>query len=287
MVWRALFLGLAFVLGVRGEPLVVGTTPIVTDVARQVAGEAVQVVTLIPLDTDPHGFEPSPQDLQILLQADLILAAGAGLEATLAPVLNLPELRAKLVDLSDGLSLLRSPDGLPNPHVWLDPTQVALWVERIVEAFSQAFPEWREGFRDRGEGYLAELRALDAWIREELARVPPTQRLLVTDHYALGYFAARYGFTEVGAIVPSESTLAEPSAKEMAELIRKIRELRIPAIFVGPTFNPTLAEQVAQESGARLVVLILGTLTGPEGPAPDYLSLMRENVRRIVEALRG
>ncbi|MGQ9700742.1 MAG: metal ABC transporter substrate-binding protein [Candidatus Bipolaricaulaceae bacterium] len=287
MGWRASVLVLAFVLSAWGDPLVVGTNPIVADIARQVAGDRVEVVSLIPLGTDPHGFEPSPKDFQILLGANLILAVGAGLEEHLSSLLDLPELRIKCLTLSEGLPLLLSPEGVPNPHLWLDPTLVWHWVDKIATAFSELFPEYADFFASRKAAYQGELLALHAWIQKEVEKIPPERRLLVTDHYALGYFAARYGFTEVGAIVPSESTLAEPSAQELAELIQKIRELRIPAIFVGPTFNPTLAEQVAQASGAQVVVLYLGTLTGPEGPAPSYLHLMRENVRRIVEALGG
>lgn len=287
MSWRASVLVLVFVLSAWGEPLVVGTNPIVADIARQVAGDRVEVVSLIPRGTDPHGFEPSPKDFQILLRADLILAVGAGLEETLSPLLDLPEFRTKCLKLSDDLPLLSSPEGAPNPHLWLDPLLVRHWAEKIATAFSELISGYADFFGARKAAYQEELLALHAWIREEVEKIPFERRLLVTDHYALGYFAGRYGFTEVGAIVPSESTLAEPSAQELAELIRKIQELRIPAIFVSPAFNPSLAAQVAKESGARLVVLYLGTLTGPEGPAPDYLSLMRENVRRMVEALRG
>ncbi len=278
---------LALALGFEalGKPLVVGTNSIVADIAQRVGGEDIQVVSLIPPGTDPHAFEPTPQDLQVLMQADLILTVGAGLEEHLFPLLDLPEVREKVVNLSEGLPLLFSSQGTPNPHVWLDPLLVLIWVERMATVFPQLSPEHAPNFAAQKDAYCAELLALDRWIREEVEKIPAERRLLVTDHFALSYFAARYGFVELGAILPSESSLAEPSARELAELVRKMRELRIPALFVSPTFNQALAERVAAESGAKLVTLYLGTLTGPEGPAPDYLSLMRENVRRIVEAL--
>lgn len=282
------FLGLALLLilsfwGASAE--VLATTSIVADVVQAIAGDCLPVLALIPPNTDPHSFELTPKDLHLLLSASLIFTSGAGLEKNLEPVLSLPEVQPKVVKLSAGLPLRKLGEEW-DPHVWLDPTLVALWTEKIVAALSELVPECAALFSAQGEKYRAELRALDEWIREEVEKIPPERRLLVTDHFSLGYFAARYGFTEVGAIVPSESTLAEPSAWELAELVEKIRALRIPAIFVSPTFNWALAEQVAAESGAQVVILYLGTLSGPAGPAPDYLSLMRENVHRIVDALR-
>ncbi len=263
----------------------VGTTSIVADVVRAIAEDCTAVVALIPPNTDPHSFELAPKDLQLLLSASVIFANGAGLEKHLEPLLSLPEIRPKVVDLSAGLPLRKMGEEW-DPHVWLDPTLVALWTEKVVAALSAHIPKCAAFFAAQGERYRAELLALDQWIREEVEKIPPERRLLVTDHFALGYFAARYGFMEVGAIVPSESSLAEPSAQELAQLVKKIRTLNIPALFVSPTFDRALAERVAAETGARLVILYLGSLSGPDGPAPDYLSLMRENVRRIVEALR-
>lgn len=285
---RALFFVLlfgGFLSLATAEPLLLGTTTIVADVVRNIAGENFQVAALIPPETDPHAFELTPRDLQLLLSADFIFANGAGLEEGLEPFLALPEIRGKVVDLSADLPL-RPLDGGWDPHVWLDPTLVMKWTEKIAAALSQRFPEHAEFFEARAERYRAELAALDRWIQEEVEKIPAERRLLVTDHFSLGYFAVRYGFSEVGALVPSESSLAEPSAQELAELVRKMRELRVPAIFISPAFNRALAERVAAEAGAQVVILYIGALSGPEGPAPDYLSLMRENVRRIVEALK-
>lgn len=283
-VLLGLLLSFALTVFSLGNP-VVGTTSIVADIVRAIAADCAPVVSLIPVEADPHSFELAPQDLQLLLLAPLIFANGAGLEEHLAPLLSLPEIKPKVVDLSQGIPL-RMRDGEPDPHVWLDPTLVALWTEKIATALSANFPACAEVFAAKAEEYRNELFALDQWIKEEVEKIPPERRLLVTDHYVLGYFAARYGFVEIGAIIPSESSLAEPSAQELALLVEKMRAFQVPAIFVTPTFNRALAEQVAAETGAKVVVLYLGALSGPTGPAPDYLSLMRENVRRIVDALR-
>jgi len=264
---------------------IVATTTIVADVVRSIADDAFPVLALIPENTDPHAFELAPQDLQLLISAAVIFVNGAGLEKHLEPLLSLSEIHAKVVDLSAGLPL-RSLGEEWDPHVWLDPMLVMLWTEKIVDALSGIAPEKADFFASQAEKYRADLLALDQWIKEEVEKIPPERRILVTDHFALGYFAARYGFQEVGAIVPSESSLAEPSAQELADLVRKMRALNVPAIFVSPTFNRSLAERVAAETGAQVVTIYIGTLSGPNGPAPDYLSLMRELVRQIVEALK-
>jgi len=280
----SLFLVLGFVVGSQGATLV-ATTPIVADVLGRICGERFQVVSLIPYGVDPHAFELTSQDVQVLLSAEAIFVSGAGLEAHLAQLLGIPEVAEKIFDLSEDLPL-RFVGDEPDPHVWLDPLLVAAWAEKIAEILSSLDPDGAAFYSAQAQILKDELHALDRWIQAEVEKIPPERRLLVTDHYFLGYFAARYGFTEVGAIVPSETTLAEPSAKELAALVEKIKHLKIPAIFVGPSFNINLAQSVARESGAKVVVLYAGNLSGPEGPAPDYFSLMRKLTQSIVEALQ-
>lgn len=280
-----------------GAPLpVAATTSIVGDVVAQVGGDRIGLTVLMPAGTDPHTFEPTPRDLVLLSRARLVFINGAGLEEGLTPVLASPELRGKVVDLSAGLELRTLEDeheeedhahGGVDPHVWFDPLLVARWVDRIAAALSEADPAGQGAYEARAAAYRSALEELDRWIQAEVARVPPERRLLVTDHRVLGYFAARYGFEEVGAIVPGFSTLAEPSAKEIAALADGIRRLGVPALFVSAEFNPALAAQLSRETGVRVVTLFHGSLSAPGGPAPDYLSFMRENVRRIVEALGG
>lgn len=280
----ALLLALGLVLGGQGRTLV-ATTPIVADVVSRVCGERFQVISLIPYGADPHAFELTPQDVQTLLYAEAIFINGAGLEAHLAPLLNIPELGGRLFDLSEDLPL-RFIEDEPDPHVWLDPLFVAAWTEKIAGILSQLDPDGADFYASQAQALKEELFALHLWIQAEVEKIPPERRLLVTDHYVFGYFAARYGFTEVGALIPSETTLAEPSPKELVALVEKMRHFDIPAIFVGPYFNMNLAQSVARESGAKVIVLYFGNLSGPGGPAPDYFSLMRELVRSIVEALK-
>jgi ABC-type Zn uptake system ZnuABC Zn-binding protein ZnuA len=147
-------------------------------------------------------------------------------------------------------------------------------------------PTNAEIYRNNAAAYSVELQELDSWVHTEVNRVPDDRRQLVTDHDALGYFANRYGFEQVGTIVSSFSTDAAPSAQELAELEDAIRSLTVPAVFVGTTVNPALAEQVAADTGTRLVPLYTGSLSEAGGEADSYLNFMRYNVRAIVDALR-
>ncbi len=279
----------------RGTGLrVVATTTIVADVVRQVGGEHIALTVLVPTGVDPHSFEPRPQDLAAIANAQIIFANGAGLETFLQPVLESAGGKARLVEVSRGISLLPLPgehsaeltaqEG--DPHTWTDPNNVLIWVENIASALSEADPAHAVDYRANAGAYAAQLRDLDAWIREQVAQIPPERRKLVTDHAVFGYFAHRYGFEQVGAVIPAFSTDAAPSARELATLEDAIRAHGVPAIFVGASVNPALAEQIASDTGVRLVRVYTGSLSEPDGEAGSYLDFMRYNVSAIVEALK-
>ncbi len=281
-----------------GERLqVVATTTIVGDVVRQVGGDAVDVSVLLPVGADPHAFEPTPRDVARIARARAIFANGAGLEQFLDPFLASANSQAEVVQVSDGVALRRleaghgaegaahGEDGA-DPHVWTDPNNVVVWTRNIEGALARLDAAHAGHYHANAEAYRAQLQALDAWVREQVAQVPPASRRLVADHEALGYFAARYGFEQVGTLFPGFSTLAEPSAQDLAALEDAIRRQGVKAVFVGSTVNPSLARRVAADTGVRLVTLHTGSLTAPGGEAGTYLAYMRHNVSAIVQALR-
>ena len=170
-------------------------------------------------------------------------------------------------------------------HVWMDPTLVAVWAAEIAEALAEIDPEHGADYARRADTFVGELDGLDAWIRDQVATVPHDRRILVTDHEVFGYFADRYGFTVLDAIIPGFSTVSEPSARHLADLREAISEHAIPAIFVGTTVNPQVARVVADDLGIEVVAVYTGSLSEPDGPAASYLEFMRTNVERIVAAL--
>ncbi len=279
-----------------GEQLrVVATTSFVAEVLSQVGGDEINLRMLLPLGADPHSYEPTPQDVRTLAEADVVFINGLGLEVFLERTLEAAGGRAVVVSLSEGIETLTFGEdtdheadehGGLDPHVWLDPLNMVRWAKNAAAALAALDPERAEGYRQRAAAYTARLLALDEWIRAEVETLPPEARRLVTDHEELGYFAARYGFEVVGAIVPAYSSAAEPSAQDLASLGSTIRELRVPAVFVSSAVNPDLAARVAQDTGTRLVTLYAHSLTEASGPAPTYVDLMEYNVRAIVSGLR-
>ena len=281
-----------------GEKLrVVATTTILADVVAQVGGDQIQLTGLLPPETDPHSYQPTPQDLRALAQAQVIFINGLGLEDFLAETLANAGSQAPIVPVSTGVAVIELDQpqeseeasherGRVDPHVWFSVPNVVSWTQNIQAALSQLDPERASAYAASGQAYRTRLQDLDAWIREQVATVPPERRKLVTDHLAFGYFAREYGFQQIGALVPSFSTSARPSAQQLAKLQEQIRQEGVQAIFVGMSVNPELAEQVAQDLGIQVVRLYIGALSGPDGPAPTYEDFMRYDVNAIVAALR-
>ena len=267
---------------------VVATTTIVGDVAAAVGGERIALTVLLPRGADPHAYAPTPQDLAAVADADLVLINGAGLEeGFLERLLQNTGDDTPVVAVSDGVRLRTLGDGAnPDPHVWFDPANVIIWTWHIAHALSEADPDGAAVYEENAAAYEAKLQELDGWIQEQVARVPAENRELVTGHIAFGYFAARYGFEQVGAVFPGFSTLGEPSAQERAALEEAIRAQGVNAVFVGTTVNPALAEQIAADTGIQVVPLYTGSLSEPGGEADSYLALMRYDVTVIVDALR-
>jgi ABC-type Zn uptake system ZnuABC Zn-binding protein ZnuA len=274
---------------------VVATTSIVRDAVANVGGDLIDLQLLIPVGTDPHGFEPRPQDVTALAEADVIMANGAGLETFLDRMLESTGAAYRVVQVSEGIDLLSLDghgaegsdhgDGETDPHTWTDPNNVMVWVENVRAALGALDPTHAVDYERNAAAYRTELEALDAWIREQVGRIPEGQRKIVSDHETFGYLAHRYGLTQTGAIFAGGTTLAQPSAKELAALEAAIKELGVKAIFVGSTVSPDLARTIAEDTGIRLVILYTGSLT-QGGEADTYLDYMRYNVSAIVDALR-
>jgi len=273
---------------------VVASTTIVGDVVAQVGGDLIELTVLFPTGADPHTFDPRPQDIAAISDARVVFISGLGLEESLQPALD-ANATGTVVQVSDGIDVrtldnaaqINDPHGHENvdPHTWTDPNNVIVWTRNIAATLAKADPAHADTYRANTDAYIASLRELDAWIRSEVAQIPPERRKLVTDHYAFGYFADEYGFEQVGALVGSFSTNASPSAQEIAALEDAIRAQNVPAVFVGTTVNSTLAEQVAQDTGSKIVSVYTGSLTAPGGEAGSYLVFMRYNVNAIVNAL--
>ena len=289
--------------GDDGPLKVVATTTIVGDIVARVGGDAIAVYSLLPYEADPHDYIFRPADVARAIDADVLFINGAGLEGHLNRLVAQAARDTTIVSLERGIPI-RALDpyhghyheqgdhthseacvhGDGDPHYWEDPHNVMIWARTIAEALTAHRPELAGVFDARAEALIAELAGLDEWIREQVALIPPERRKLVTDHLSLGYFADRYGFKQVGVILRSFDSMAQPSAREVGRLIDTLNELDVPALFVGDA-NPGLASQIAADTDTAMVVLQHGSLTAPDGAAPDYFAYMRYNVEALVRHL--
>jgi ABC-type Zn uptake system ZnuABC Zn-binding protein ZnuA len=273
-----------------GLPRVLAVESFLADIARNVAGDRLVVDSLIPVGADPHGYQPSPQDAARIANVDVLIINGANLEAFIAPILQNVSAKQRVISASAGLMARPDPSGQNpegDPHFWLDPNNVIKYVENIRDGFSEADPVGTPVYVANANKYIGELESLDAWIRSQVQSVPQANLLLITNHETFGYFAERYGFTIVGSIVPSITSGAAPSAQELAALVDQIRSSGVPAIFLENGTNPQLADQIASETGVKVVSdLYTHSLSLPDGPAATYLDMMRHDVTVIVEALK-
>jgi len=280
---------------------VVTTTNIVTDVVASIAGEEVQLTGLVPWGADPHTYQPTAGDLRAMVDADVVFINGAGLEQSIYRTLAQVAADVPIISLSQDLTLRRFEGELDegaehagedehghegyDPHVWFDPQNVRGWVQVVEGALRALDPGHADLYAKNAQTYDQALSDLDLWIEAQVASVPAEQRSIVSDHFSFGYFADRYGFNAVGAVIPAYSTAAEPSAQEMAALSDLIENTRVPAIFVGVGLNPQLAQRLTEDTGIALVPLYTGALSAPNGPASDYLAMMQYDVQAIVTAL--
>lgn len=279
---------------------VVTSSTILGDVTRQVGSNLIELTVLFPPGADPHTFEPRPQDVAAISEADVIVINGLGLEEALEPTLE-ANAKGVVVHASEGIEVLafegeehegEEQEGEEHhheggdPHTWTDPNNVIVWTENIAAALAEADPSHAADYRANADAYIASLRELDGWIRSEVEQIPAERRKLVADHLAFGYFADEYGFEQIGALIGSFSTNAASSAQELAALEDTIKAQNVTAVFVGKTVNPELAAQVAQDTGTKLVFLYTGSLSEAGGEADSYIKFMRYNVNTIVEALK-
>jgi ABC-type Zn uptake system ZnuABC Zn-binding protein ZnuA len=263
---------------------VLASTTFLADITQNIAGDRVQVDSLLPIGADPHAYQAAPADIAKISKSNLLILNGLGYETFIESLLENAGGERVIVEATAGLSPRE--DAGVDPHMWLDPNLVVTYVENIRDGLIQVDPEGAEIYKSNAEAYIAQLKELDTWIVEQVKIIPDERRLLVTNHEAVGYFSARYGFEVAGSVIPSFSSNAAPSAQEMARLIDEIKKLHAPAIFLDTADNSTLAKQIADETGVMIVDnLHLESLTdGP--PAATYIDMMKHNVTRIVEALK-
>lgn len=276
-----------------GALTVIATTTQIEDVLGALVGDRVTIVGFVARNGDPHEFEPTPENVKQVAGSTAVFKNGAGFEGWLDELIANAGGNRPVFDLSEGLSLgtidsAFEEGGETDPHIWMSPVHMLTVVDNAVAGLKQIDPAGAATFDANATSYKAQLTELDAWAERELASIPPERRKLVTAHDAMGYFASRYNFAILGAVIPSASTeAAETSAKALAALVETIRAAQVPTIFAEASTNPKFIEQVAAESGVKVDELYVDSLGDKGGEAGTYLDFFRTNVNRIVTGLKS
>lgn len=287
----ALSLGTAHAAAVE----VTASFSILGDFVRQVGGERVAVQVLVGPDEDAHAFQPRPSDTRRIGSARLVVANGLGFDDWVSRLARSGGYGGSVVIASTGVSTIEmnanhghghdhDHAGRIDPHAWQDVGNAVRYVDTIAAALMAADPDGAAHYRANAARYRAELSALDGEIRAAFAALPAARRRVVSSHDAFGYFGRAYGLQFLAPVGVSNN--AEPSAQGVARLIRQLRKEKVPAVFIENVADPRLIERIRSESGATVGgTLYSDALSAADGPAPNYVAMMRHNLRTLIAAL--
>jgi zinc/manganese transport system substrate-binding protein len=295
---------------------VIATFSILGDFAERIGGEHVQVLTLVGPNGDAHVFQPGPRESAALAKASVLVANGLEFEPWLLRLGEASGFKGELIVASAGIVPLATEEehdedhegeahegdahadaeheeeaeadhhhGAVDPHAFQDLANARIYVANIAQGLSEAVPGHAADFKVNAETLSAEIAALDAELKAAFAAVPQERRRVLTSHDAFRYFGRAYGIEFVS--VQGVSTEAEPTAEDLAKIVRQARDGQLSAIFLENMSDPRLADMVAQESGIEVGgELYADALSEPDGPAPDYLSLIRHNAKQLLAVMQ-
>jgi len=284
------------------EPIKVASlNTVLTDIARNVGGDRVDVIEIVKAGTDPHAFEPTPGDIKKIASAKLVLASGLGFESYLDKLKSSVGAGPTFVVAGDAIKPLMGfeegcgedhdhaghghadPKDTPDPHWFHSIKNAKLVTTQIRDAFIKAYPPDASVFEANAKAFQTKLDELARWAKIEIAKVPRAQRILVTSHDALGYFARDYSFKVLP--VQGINTGEQPSSKKVSALIEEIRTTGVKAIFAENIENPKVLQQITAETGAKIGGVLYADGLGT-GNAGTYGGMVRTNVTTIVNALQ-
>ncbi|MCX5571879.1 metal ABC transporter substrate-binding protein [Kaistia nematophila] len=299
---------------------VVATFSVLGDLASEIGGDHVEVRTLVGPNGDAHTFEPSPADAKAMGGAAVLVENGLGLEGWLGRLISVSGFKGEKVIATEGVKPIawtgaeeeeghdhdkpeakaeagHDHDGHDHaaheghshsvdPHAWQNPLNGVLYVQNIVAGLSAADPDHAADYKAKGDALASALKAIDANLKTEFAKVPAERRKLVTSHDAFGYFADAYGIQFVAP--EGVSTESEASAADVAKIIRQIKAEKITALFAENITDPRLLNQIARETGVTIGgELFSDALSPPDGPAPTYLKMFENNGAKLLAAMKG
>jgi len=271
-----------------GKPVVLTTFTVLADVAQNVAGDKLQVESITKAGAEIHGYEPTPGDIRKASKADLILDNGLNLEAWFGQFVEGLDVPHAVV--SEGVEVMSISEdayqGKPNPHAWMSPVNVQIYVDNMVKAFSKLDPDNAAVFEANGAAYKAKLQSVQDEMVQKLATVPEAQRALVTCEGAFSYLARDAGLREVYIWAVNAEQQATP--QQITKAIEYVKANKVPAVFCESTVSDAPMRQVVGATGSTFGgVLFVDSLSESDGPVPTYLDLIRHDSKMITEGLTG
>lgn len=269
--------------------------PIASDLIRQVGGEVVEVVDLMPVDANPHAFYPSPSELRRASESALIVAMGKGLETYLDGLRESLGGQVPMFELGRGVPSLRvevdevflccpaHARGAIDPHWWHSVRNMRRAAFLMAERLAELAPEHAAHFHREADRYAAELDGLYRWARSEIGGIPRRNRKVTTSHAAFGYLCREFGLRSITVL--GLTTEQEPEPGYLKDVLRTLIQHRVPAVFPEKTANPRVLESLAREAGVKIAAGLYADNLPPYDPT--YMAMMRHNITTLVEALGG
>ncbi len=268
---------------------VAATTTQIQDFVTNVGGTRVNVYGILKPNADPHNYEPTVDDANSIARADVVFVHGIGLDSWIDKTIKTANPKAPVITTTGGITVLKGDESEPegDPHVWFDPTMVQAMVANITNGLAKVDSAGMNVYQQNAKAYTTQLTRMDAQVQGIFDQVPKARQKLVTNHDAFRYLANHFGLTIVGAVIPSISDTAEPSAKQVNDLIDTIKKEQVKAIFAETSANPNVARQVAKETGITIVDTLYGDTLGPPGSDGEtYLKMMVYDATTIANALK-
>src|SRR5687768_10389237 len=268
------------------KPFVVASASMFSDMAANIGGDLIETATIVPIGGDPHIYEPTPGDVRLLLKADLVLQNGLTFEGWIKELIQNSGSKATAVTITEGITPIVSEkhQNATDPHAWMEPVNGKIYAHNIKEALIRLLPEKESQIISQYEAYIKQLDDLDKYIQENISKIEPSKRILITSHDSFHYYGKRYGVRLESVL--GTSTDADVRTSDLMRLNQVIRENNIPVVFIESTINPKLLNQVASDNkisiGGKLYSDSLGE---PDSPANTYINMVRYNTDVIVKGL--
>ncbi len=267
----------------------VASFTVLADMVKQVGGDHVDVTSLVPPNGDPHEYEPTPDDARKLKSADVVFTSGLGLEGWFARLAKASGYAGAPVIASNGIKSRKMVDDgktITDPHAWNSIPNAEVYVDNIEKALAKADPADEAYFKQNAEAYEAKLKDLDKYARSQVDSAPKADRKVLTTHDALSYFGETYGVKFISPL--GFSTENEPSAAQVANVIKQIKAEHVHTYFFENSNDPRLVKQIADATGAQPGgELFVEALSPPDGPAPTYADMFKYNVDKLVAGMKA